>query len=248
MAKKASRMSSTSRQSASCKTPKSTDGRHGNIVASGKRQAGRQGQMYASQPVSFISSGVMQVEPVEDISNEINKDSFESNILTASSSMGGFELHTKGFGSKMMAKMGFVEGGGLGKEGQGIVAPIEAIKRPKSLGLGVEFAQNVELSEPIAVKGLKKQVKGYKESQGSGSRSSRPEDSMGCREAKKHSKGSKDSPGVGAFEKHTKGFGSKMMTRMGFVEGTGLGRDGQGIVNPLVAVRRPKLRGLGSNR
>jgi G patch domain-containing protein 2 len=58
----------------------------------------------------------------------------------------------------------------------------------------------------------------------------------------KHSK----TPSFGAFEKHTKGFGSKMMTRMGFVEGKGLGKDSQGIVNPLVAVRRRKARGLGA--
>lgn len=37
------------------------------------------------------------------------------------------------------------------------------------------------------------------------------------------------------------------MARMGFVPGTGLGRDAQGIVTPLTAVRRPKVRGLGSD-
>ncbi|WOL13519.1 hypothetical protein Cni_G22289 [Canna indica] len=49
-----------------------------------------------------------------------------------------------------------------------------------------------------------------------------------------------------AFEKHTKGFGSKMIAKMGFIPGTGLGRDGQGIMNPLTAVKRPKSRGLGA--
>ena len=51
---------------------------------------------------------------------------------------------------------------------------------------------------------------------------------------------------MGAFEQHTTGFGSRMMARMGFVEGSGLGRESQGIVNPLVAVRRPRARGIGA--
>lgn len=50
--------------------------------------------------------------------------------------IGTFEAHTKGFGSRMMSKMGFVEGQGLGRDGQGISSPLEAVKRPKSLGLG----------------------------------------------------------------------------------------------------------------
>jgi G patch domain-containing protein 2 len=50
--------------------------------------------------------------------------------------IGTFEAHTKGFGSRMMSKMGFVEGQGLGRDGQGISSPVEALKRPKSLGLG----------------------------------------------------------------------------------------------------------------
>ena len=35
---------------------------------------------------------------------------------------------------------------------------------------------------------------------------------------------------VGEFEKHTKGFGSKYMSKFGFGKGTGLGRNEQGTL------------------
>ena len=48
-----------------------------------------------------------------------------------------FEAHTTGFGSRMLAKMGFRgEGSGLGRSGQGITSPVLAERRPKKKGLG----------------------------------------------------------------------------------------------------------------
>lgn len=178
-----------------------------NGEASGKRKGvGKQiASSYAERPVSFISCGIMQVDSVTE---KMAVDSHgltkcEESAKSSSSKLGAFEEHTTGFGSKMMAKMGFVEGTGLGKEGQGMVQPIEVIKRPKSLGLGVQFTPD---TSDVRVK---------------------PES-------------------IGAFEKHTKGFGSRMMAKMGFVPGTGLGKDAQGIINPLAAVKLPKSRGLGA--
>ena len=49
---------------------------------------------------------------------------------------------------------------------------------------------------------------------------------------------------IGSFEKHTRGIGSKLMSKMGY-EGKGLGRHAQGIVEPIRIEERPKHLGLG---
>ena len=51
----------------------------------------------------------------------------------------------------------------------------------------------------------------------------------------------------GAFEAHTRGIGSKILAQMGYLgEGTGLGRNKQGIAEPIKAHQRPKKLGLGA--
>jgi tuftelin-interacting protein 11 len=49
---------------------------------------------------------------------------------------GKTKINAKSFGARMMAKMGYVEGKGLGKEGQGRNVIIEANLRPQGIGLG----------------------------------------------------------------------------------------------------------------
>ena len=49
---------------------------------------------------------------------------------------GYWEKHTKGIGSKLMAKMGYVHGSGLGKEKEGRIDPIEAVIYPPGRSLG----------------------------------------------------------------------------------------------------------------
>jgi G patch domain-containing protein 2 len=184
----------------------------------------------AKRPVSFVSCGTM-AESVTDIvavDTSGGETSSAKVVESSSAKMGSFEMHTKGFGSKMLAKMGFIDGTGLGKDGQGIVQPIQAIHRPKSLGLGVEFD-----SEAEALKARMEPIK------------TRSEPSK-VRSEPRHNARALDMGGIGSFERHTKGFGSKIMTKMGFVPGFGLGKDGQGISTPLTAVRRPKSRGLGA--
>ncbi|XP_030544488.2 uncharacterized protein LOC115750983 [Rhodamnia argentea] len=182
----------------------------------------------ASQPVSFVSSGVMPSEMTEVSPINLagaSENGQEHATLVTSGSFGAFEVHTRGFGSKMMAKMGFIEGQGLGKGGAGMAEPIEVIKRPKSLGLGMSFPESAEESER------------NRESESQSAKSKQSGIGGSVRRMPQS---------VGAFERHTKGFGSRMMAKMGFVEGMGLGKNSQGIVNPLAAVRLPKSRGLGA--
>jgi tuftelin-interacting protein 11 len=50
----------------------------------------------------------------------------------------------------------------------------------------------------------------------------------------------------GDWEKHTKGVGMKLLERMGYRKGMGIGRDGEGLVNPVQAkLRVAKKGGLG---
>lgn len=50
--------------------------------------------------------------------------------------IGEFEKHTRGFGMKMLQKMGYSKGEGLGKHKQGIATHIEVKQRPNRAGIG----------------------------------------------------------------------------------------------------------------
>ncbi|XP_073824334.1 zinc finger CCCH-type with G patch domain-containing protein [Musca autumnalis] len=49
---------------------------------------------------------------------------------------------------------------------------------------------------------------------------------------------------LGAWEKHTKGIGSKLMAKMGYIYGSGLGTNGRGIITPVSAQILPPGRSL----
>ncbi|XP_064395367.1 zinc finger CCCH-type with G patch domain-containing protein-like isoform X2 [Halichondria panicea] len=55
--------------------------------------------------------------------------------LAANGPLGDWEKYTKGVGSKLLKKMGYIHGQGLGKGGQGRVAPVEIIILPSGKSL-----------------------------------------------------------------------------------------------------------------
>ncbi|KAI7849020.1 hypothetical protein BDC45DRAFT_561208 [Circinella umbellata] len=71
----------------------------------------------------------------------------------------GWQQHTTGFGAKMLAKMGYVTGQGLGRESQGLVNPIEATKRRGGDRLGLGTSTAPEKKKTIHKKKSKKQQK-----------------------------------------------------------------------------------------
>lgn len=70
---------------------------------------------------------------------------------TKDHNFGTFEKHTKGIGLKLLQKMGFKQGEGLGPAHQGITAPIEVKVRPKGRALQNEDERTKQSKQQFSV-------------------------------------------------------------------------------------------------
>lgn len=104
--------------------------------AAGERMRDENAQKEASTRPSFKTSFVPSsaLDPVLKETKNGNDTPRNKPQVSAFSSKG--KINAKSFGARMMAKMGYVEGKGLGKEGEGRNIIIEANLRPQGVGLG----------------------------------------------------------------------------------------------------------------
>ena len=121
-----------------------------------KGRGGAEGKApLAARPMSFVSAGKRKEEPVQQAAPAPPPAPKPFAPPAARAGLGAppppamalpgekvdkdfasFESTSKGFGSKMLAKMGWVKGQGIGKAGHGVVNPLEQKLRPNSMGLG----------------------------------------------------------------------------------------------------------------
>ena len=74
----------------------------------------------------------------QEMKTDNNEELVHKALLTVDGNqrLGGWEDHTRGIGSKLMAQMGYVTGTGLGKKSDGRINPVEATVLPAGKSLG----------------------------------------------------------------------------------------------------------------
>ncbi|KAH1013112.1 zinc finger CCCH-type with G patch domain-containing protein isoform X1 [Dendroctonus ponderosae] len=117
------------------------------------------------------------IEESEDEENLFEKAQTRQQIIDRSlmqtpgpARLGDWEKYTKGIGSRLMQKMGYIVGTGLGKEAEGIVNPVSIVILPQ--GKSLDFCMNLkeERNNPELFHADQQRVKSRKFGQNSGRR------------------------------------------------------------------------------
>ncbi|CAI7848031.1 unnamed protein product, partial [Closterium sp. NIES-53] len=206
-------------------------GRRG--VREGRVGSGSGRQRYASNPVVFVSRGIMATDVLvtDEGDQEVSEEGAETGV--AASSGASPTGRVAGLTTRA-ADAAAAASAGASAVLQGQVA-------------GEAIGQEERKTLP-SKGGAKSGRQGIGE--GRGSRRGRGGRGCGGRGEGRYDRSSVGGCGVAAdfasFEAHTRGFGSRMMAQMGFRIGSGLGKDKQGISEPVQAELRPKGLGLGA--
>lgn len=89
--------------------------------------------------LGFGSKAYPTQSTVTEITGDIaglRKANSSTNTTLMRKGVGNWEKHTKGIGAKLLLQMGYQPGRGLGKDLQGISAPVEAHLRKGRSGIG----------------------------------------------------------------------------------------------------------------
>lgn len=109
---------------------------------------------------SFVNAGTETLD--QDVGEQRQKEKEEdTNDRPKGGASKTDHVHSEryGIGAKLMAKMGYQSGKGLGAEGKGIVQPIEQKLRPTKLGLGGVDEKTNQEKERQGIKGEKEKTK-----------------------------------------------------------------------------------------
>ena len=122
--------------------------RGGGKGGGGGRGGGRgESKPLSTRPVGFVSSGSKSMKtsgpsmappppPAARSGLGLGAGEAEPPAEKTDREFASFEANTKGFGSRMLQKMGWTKGMAIGKSSSGIVNPLEQKLRPNSMGLG----------------------------------------------------------------------------------------------------------------